>query len=206
MCGASKPPIYEHRRTETTVMRKAAGCLLLLVLLVCWFCHESHSSTSMGHFHLSNTTVRGAQQVERSNVLFAQQAEDLTVLQTPPSLKLKKPYMAVFYAFVPGIIVHGSGHFYAGDSKTGTRLLLAEAAGGGLIFVGVVLTMAGGQTVAGFSALSGAILFVGSWVYDVVRSPLVVKRHNRELLETKQGQLRFRTKDGDLRLELVWRF
>ena len=150
--------------------------------------------------------TRSPLQVRCSSLIFAQQMVDSITGPPLDSLKLRNPYMAIFYSFVPGIIVHGSGHFYAGDSRTGTRLLLAEAAGGGLIFVGIVLTMAGVQTEAGFAVLSGAILFVGSWVYDVVRSPLVVKKHNKELLDRKQGQLRFRTKDGDLRLELVWRF
>ena len=116
--------------------------------------------------------------------------------------------MAVVYAVVPGLVVHGSGHFYAGKTKTGMLLLGAEVAGAFLMF----LTPAAGSPGLEYNPdwelwqFAGAVLFVGSWVYDVARSPLVVKKQNKELHERKQGQLRFRGKDGDLRLELVWRF
>ncbi len=150
--------------------------------------------------------TRSSLEVRCSSLFFAHQMVDSITVPPLDSLKLRNPYMAIFYSFVPGIIVHGSGHFYAGDARTGTRLLGAEAAGGLLIVGGFFLGLAGVQTTAGFAVLSGAVLFVGSWVYDVVRSPLVVQKQNRELLESKQGQLKFQTKDGDLRLVLVWRF
>jgi hypothetical protein len=187
-------------------MKIAGRSILLAALLTCLLSGNAGASTSSVADNLSNRTILSQPRDPSFNFLLAQQAVDSTQLQTSPSLKRKSPYMAIFYSFIPGIIVHGSGHFYAGDARTGSRLLGAEAAGGLLIVGGFFLGLAGVQTEAGFAVLSGGILFVGSWVYDVVRSPLVVKKHNKELLERKQGQLRFRTKDRDLRLELVWRF
>lgn len=114
--------------------------------------------------------------------------------------------MAAFYSVIPGVLVHGSGHFYAGDARMGARLLGAEAAGGLLISGSVVLTMAGAQTAAGFAVLSGAILFVGSWAYDVIGAPLAVQKYNSALLGKKPVGLQLHIKDGEPRLAVVWRF
>ncbi len=187
-------------------MKIAARLILLTALLMYLLSGNANASTSGLRDNLSNHRLLSQPRDQCFSFLFAQQAEDSTKLQTPPSFKGKSPYMAILYAFVPGIIIRGSGHFYAGDRRTGSRLLGAEAAGGLLIAGGFYLGLAGVQTEAGFALLSGVILFVGSWVYDVVGSPLVVQKQNKDLIERRQGQFRFQRKDGDLRLELVWRF
>ncbi len=139
-------------------------------------CGNATASTSGVPDNLSNRTLLSQPRDYRFNLLFAQQMVDSITAPPLDSLKLRNPYMAIFYSFVPGIIVHGSGHFYAGHARTGARLLGAEAAGGVLIYGSIVLTMADSQTGAGLAALAGVTLFVGSWVYDVVRSPLVVQQ------------------------------
>lgn len=73
----------------------------------------------------------------------------------------------------PGFLVHGLGHYYAGDSRTALSLLLAELAGIGLIIAGSVIddsTNGGGSTGGIRNALthSGVLLFFGSWVADIV--------------------------------------
>lgn len=73
----------------------------------------------------------------------------------------------------PGFLVHGLGHYYAGDNATALTLLLAELAGVGLIIAGGVLessTNGSGSTGGLRNGLThaGVLLFFGSWVADIV--------------------------------------
>jgi hypothetical protein len=110
------------------------------------------------------------------------------------SIKLKDPNMAVFYAIVPGILVHGTGYFYAGKTKTGLLLLETEVAGGVFMFMALASAFrAPGQhqLEADLMAWTGAILFGGSWVYDVIGSSIAVKMENRKLFGRKSANLEF---------------
>jgi hypothetical protein len=75
-------------------------------------------------------------------------------------------------AIVPGLLVHGSGHFVAGDTRTGYRLLALEGIGLGTLalgFVPIVATGASRRIVGPAAALSvaGAGLFVISALADL---------------------------------------
>src|SRR6476659_8021063 len=75
--------------------------------------------------------------------------------------------LAVGAAIVPGLLVHGSGHFVAGDTRGGYRLLALEGIGLGTLalgFVPIVATGASRRFVGPAAALSvvGAGLFVMS--------------------------------------------
>jgi hypothetical protein len=88
------------------------------------------------------------------------------------SKQMKRRGIATAAAIVPGLAVHGSGHFVAGDSRTGSRLLLLEGAGLGGVFVGftpIVLTGASRRFVGPLIALTamGAGIFVISAVADI---------------------------------------
>lgn len=75
-------------------------------------------------------------------------------------------------ATLPGFVVHGAGHFVAGDSDTGWKLLGAELAGIGLLgagIAGLALTGAADDTVTplvGITALGGSTFFF-SWLADI---------------------------------------
>jgi len=74
---------------------------------------------------------------------------------------------------VPGLLVHGSGHFAAGDSDTGWRLLAWQGMGLGASavgFGGLAATGAARQTAGLFVAVGFARLFpfTASWLADVV--------------------------------------
>ncbi|HEX9296319.1 MAG TPA: hypothetical protein VF881_10800, partial [Polyangiaceae bacterium] len=54
--------------------------------------------------------------------------------------------LAVAAAIVPGLVVHGSGHFVAGDPQTARRLLLLEGLGFGTLAVGFIPIVASGAS------------------------------------------------------------
>ncbi len=75
-------------------------------------------------------------------------------------------------ALVPGAIVHGAGHFAAGDRKTARRLLLAQgvsvgmiAAGGGTLLLAGANRRLSGPAIS--SLVMGVGLFATSWFADI---------------------------------------
>jgi hypothetical protein len=168
------------------------------------------------------------QTVQPTDFLFAQQVEDSsrsegidpTFAGQTKSAGVKSPYKAILYALVPGFAFHGSGHIYAGEKKTG-RILLATGAVGFLLMVMAMgdpaydlddTTSNGDRENDDGSrdwlAGTGAFLFLGSWIYDMVGAPLAVKRQNRKLLTSENASLEIhldRTRML-LRLQIVNRF
>ena len=188
----------------------------LSILLICLLSAKTYPSTNKTQTYVSKTGLpfREARSVsslqsECSGLLFAQQMEDSIRVQSPDSIKLKDPKMAVFYAIIPGIVVHGSGHFYAGKKRTGFLLLGAEAVGSVLIFTAIGFAFRNpGQHLleTDLLAWTGVFLFVGSWGYDIVMSPLVVKKQNQQLLERRHSNLELEITDENLKLVVKWRF
>jgi len=88
-----------------------------------------------------------------------------------PAGSLAGGLLAVF----PGVLVHGAGHWYTGDTPTAARLLVAELAGIVLVVGSELLGAAtndSGELGAPRRLLtySGGLLFFGSWVADIVGS------------------------------------
>ncbi len=76
-------------------------------------------------------------------------------------------------AVMPGVFVHGVGHMYIGETRTGLSLLLAEAVGLGLMFGAAAINESdsgSARTAPARLALShtGFILFFASWLADIV--------------------------------------
>jgi len=150
-------------------------------------------------------------QSEHLTLLFVQQTNDSAKVANFESRKLKNPWVAFGIALVPGAIIHGAGHFYAGRIGTGFVLLGSELVGTGLILVGLV---GGIETITGepregwvIELEAGFVLFVGSWVYDVVASPFAVMKRNKEILQGKRAlQLRIINKNGNFRAGIVMSF
>ncbi|MGB2989752.1 MAG: hypothetical protein WBC98_07305, partial [Candidatus Zixiibacteriota bacterium] len=105
-------------------------------------------------------------------------------------------------------VVHGAGHFYAGKTGTGLVLLGSELAGATLILASVGMSWEHGSvTGEAFPvAFVGGALFFGSWIYDMVKSPLIVQKQNRELLQGKSTDLELRMNAEDVRVVVVYRF
>jgi TM2 domain-containing membrane protein YozV len=147
-----------------------------------------------------------------SALSLAEQTNDSVMVTNVHFKKPKSPWIALGIAFVPGVIVHGAGHFYAGRIKTGFLLLGTEVVGISLVGVGAIAGFAeamGGEPTsddAELWAFGGLILFVGSWVYDVVASPITVKKQNKELLQRRQGKLKFQIKEDTPRFVIIYNF
>ena len=124
------------------------------------------------------------------NSLFALQSgnKDLAYKDSKPSdsLKLKNPNTALFYAAVPGFLIHGMGHFYATKPVTGTLLLGVEMLG--LLFM-VRSAFSGFEGASkdneAVDAVIGVTLFSGSWAYDMIGAPLAVGKENERILQRK---------------------
>lgn len=150
-----------------------------------------NQETYVSRKHWENLRLRHSR-----NYFFAQQTEDTTTTKTTESLKLKNPNVAFFYAFVPGFFVHGAGHFYAGERKTGWILVAGEVVGLGIItfsgLVGFAEAMGGGtSTSPDMLALTGTLIFIGTWVYDLIGAPLAVKKNNQILLQKQSKAIPF---------------
>lgn len=75
-------------------------------------------------------------------------------------------------AIVPGFLLHGSGAWAAGERSTAKRLLLAEGIGAGALLSSIVALAVTGASrrftgVLVPTAVSGAFLFLGSWLADI---------------------------------------
>jgi len=186
--------------------------LLILTALLFWLLVEACPASSTQSYLFKNSVLKSPQ-LKYAPFLLAQQSQDSTAVKNTHSLKLKDPRLAVFYSFIPGIVIHGAGHFYAGKLGTGLLLFGTEIVGDGLfllgaIGVGVSQIEDGGSTwKPGYALMTtGLILFFGSWVYDLIGSPLAVQKRNRELLQNNKTELKFQLKDRGLRLAIVWHF
>ncbi len=182
--------------------------VILFLVLACILSTDAHASGSNIPIQLPSANTATPQRIERLNLVLSEQVYDSTRLSTRTSFKLKSPYMAVFYSVIPGTVLHGAGHVYAGKIGTGLALFGAELAGLGLMSAGAIAGFGEeessdrGET-AGFV---GLVLFFGSWVYDLIESPVAVNKRNARLLEQKPVGVELQTRDGQPRVAVVWRF
>lgn len=106
-------------------------------------------------------------------------------------------------AAVPGLVVHGSGHFALGESATARNLLLMEGLGLGLFFAGgltIVFTGASRYFVApaASATMAGFGLFSTSYLADVYGS---VSRDGGAALTRYRPPARWETEVGYRRVE-----
>jgi len=143
---------------------KGIGRVILLILsLVGFLSVRTYASTSTQSYFFKNSVIKSLQP-RYSSILFTQQTQDSISVEKDYSVKLKDPNMALLYAFIPGIVVHGAGHFYADKPAAGLVLLGVE--GIGLLFVvresfsqSENNYYSGGS---GFNVVAGITLFFGS--------------------------------------------
>jgi hypothetical protein len=148
---------------------------------------------------------------EQSNDSIREEEKDTIHTKRSRIIKLKDPNKALLYAIVPGCIVHGTGHFYAGEKTTGWILVAGEALSLSLFTYSVGVGIGestNGSTSNGEAEIIGIFagtLFLGSWIYDLIGAPKAVQRNKKQLNQKSTG-LEFRMKDAGPKLAVVWRF
>jgi hypothetical protein len=199
-------------------MNRAGKVIALSIALIGGLWVYSYASPGNTDTYVSKSGLMNLQPQNPSSSLFTQQMQDSNKVETSNSVqiqeanttKVKEPYKAFLYALVPGAVVHGAGHFYAGKAGTGFLLLGSELAGATLLLVSVGMSWEeGSQTLESFPvAFAGGALFFGSWIYDMIGAPLAVQRENQEFLQGRNVRLRFDL-DGashSVRVQIVKRF
>ncbi len=106
----------------------------------------------------------------------------------------KSVVVGIAVSIVPGVIYHGFGNMYAESRGVSLGLLGAEVAGIALALVGVMISVdddhvvtLGGNHGDNHSWIgvpmfyAGVVLFVGSWVADMVTTPIAVSRYNARI-------------------------
>lgn len=143
----------------------------------------------------------------------------------------KSPAGTLLIALIPGFFIHGLGHFYIGEKKTGGILLAIEVSGWFVlssysIYLGVrgffecflggdpnCLESEGLQNTGTVIGTIFVASFLGSWLYDVIAAPMKAMKAKRKYLERGTGknlipelELRPSMNFSGCTLALNWRF
>ncbi|MCX8094236.1 MAG: hypothetical protein N3E50_08750 [Candidatus Goldbacteria bacterium] len=105
---------------------------------------------------------------------------EVTTLVAPLSTEI-----AFKKALFPGLLIHGSGHFYAKDYNTGYMLLSAEIVSLVLMSISFFEIISPVEKDQSFNVtkiifFSGAAIFGGTWLYDLIFSSRAVEKYNQE--------------------------
>ena len=181
--------------------------LSILLYLVAFFSAKTYPATNMESCLFKDSVLRTTQYKDLP-FLFSQQMKDSTIDNKKESLKLKNSNMAIFYAIIPGIVIHGAGHFYAGKHRTAAILFSSGLIGASSAFMGAFTSYdRNAPTNTGYVLIiTGAALFIGSWTYDLFGAPIAVNNQNQILMQRKNTEMKFQLKDSGLRLALVYHF
>ena len=193
-------------------MNRAKKVIALTIVLAGGLWVYSYASPGDAHTYVSTSGSADAALDGPSSFLLAQSQEDSTEVEGAGSRELKDPQVALLYAAGPGFFVHGAGHFYAGERTAGWILV-----GGEILSLCVMTYAVGlglGESTNGSPSspsadevtIFGGLLFVGTWVYDIIGAPLAVQRQNRESLQGRHLELKLRMEHDELGLALLCRF
>lgn len=98
----------------------------------------------------------------------------------------KSAAKALFLSTIPGFAVHGLGHKYVGDIKTFRVLFISELVSAPLMLIALPgVVQAEPDTRDNDSRLktvfnTGATIFLATWAYDIVVSPIKAYINNRQ--------------------------
>ena len=186
----------------------------LILLLIGFGSDSAHASASHLQTYVSTSGSLILQQEKSSSFFFAQQMEDSIKVGDVDSIKLKDSNKALLYAVIPGIVVHGAGHFYAGETTTGWVLVAGEVVSLSLAAYAIVVGI--GESTNGSTSNSNAeivgifagTLFITTWLSDIVGAPVAVQKYNEELIRKKTVSLKFDFDETTtlLRFQIVKRF
>jgi hypothetical protein len=101
---------------------------------------------------------------------------------------MHNPYTTLLISFVPGLALHGAGHYYIGEKNTAYLLLGVEALS--ILTYTLALAAGSGNPEGGVSDQTkersevvmgiGAAVFVGTWLYDVVGAQVTLSHKRRQ--------------------------
>jgi hypothetical protein len=185
--------------------------ILFFLFLFSTWC-TAYSSSDPPNTYVARTTLVNVQSQMTLSLLSTLQIEDTTshILadSSTSSAKLlkkpKHPLKAMAFAVIPGVVLHGSGHFYAERRKTAVILLGCEVVGLAMGVFGGLAQSEGAGGSSGSTIEIGALLFFGSWLYDFIAAPLKVYMQNQPQPEEKDIGMGIRFKDKEPKLTLVW--
>lgn len=140
-----------------------------------------------------------------------------------PSSQDPNPGMAATLALVPGIAVHGAGHFYAGRPLAGAALVAVELGSLYLAYLGstqissAVNSGVGDADSANFGdseefsrglglVVTGTALFLGSWLFDLSGAPTAAAETAAARKEAAGTALRPEVRPDQVALVLEQRF
>lgn len=139
----------------------------------------------------------------------------------PVEQKKKSPLVAFFIALIPGFVIHGLGYTYAGNKKAAVtlgsiELLSIVSFGAGMVLIAVgsiteAVTIGfadteGNFNLAGTLVIGGIAGFIGTWVIDVIGSPIYAatkKTTVKQLLNSRTFAFRNKTLDTVVKINLI---
>ena len=180
------------------------------VLSLGLFCLISRSAKANTEIHIFKNNATSLQLARPAGYIFYQQKSDSIRIQAPDFMRYrytkhkthKNPNLAFALAVFPGVCWHGVGHWYAGEENTAMAVFTTGCVG---MFV---MMIAMGDPTKSYDQMSeeekkedqrrrdqnvliGGIIFLGSWVFDMVDAPLAAKRHNRKLSDEQNFIFKF---------------
>jgi TolB-like protein/TM2 domain-containing membrane protein YozV len=107
--------------------------------------------------------------------------KNLEIIDIEDYESLKKDRtIATFLALFPGMLLHGIGNFYAGDTQTGLWLLGLEGLSIAMMGLGS-LTFPSAPDPAIGALVIGELVFIATWVYDIILTQSALERYNENL-------------------------
>jgi hypothetical protein len=107
-------------------------------------------------------------------------------------LEPKDPFIATTLSVLPGVLLHGTGSFYAGDYEWGSKMLVTELVGTGIALWGYSLVHepegwnpyfggADNTRQAGYwIKFGGVVMLAASWIGDVSNASAAAEDWNRD--------------------------
>ena len=181
---------FSSRRARDVPAHLLAGCSFLLVLAS--GCAISFESIDVRAVVAARAGVEQFDNDAESEPYPRPSDEDIDRGEEQPRAR-RSAFLGTLLAIFPGLLVPGTGHYYAGDRKTARQLfrvgetgLVLTAVGGGLVVGGIA---AGESDLVGTSislyVTGGGIAGIGltyllsAWIYDIIDTPRAARSGGR---------------------------
>jgi hypothetical protein len=169
------------------------------------------SATNSGKMNLSANLLSGLEY--RYYSLYSDSADTIKrYSQYEKPYRKKSPAMAFVYGFFPGFVIHGIGHNYIGETRTGNLLLAGELISIAVVSISIPMGIGksldnepGGESAADALTYVGLMIFAVTWVYDFTAAPYKAYTMNKEHGYSIQLQPRITGEMASLNMTLTFR-